>query len=127
MLSPLSLAFVGDAVWSLIVRQYFCVHSTYKNTALHRLTTRLVKATFQSQALAEVEGYFTEEEKGVARRARNVHLTTTAKNASLTDYRRATSFEAVIGYLYLRGEKSRLDFFLSILLLHFEEVLGKSK
>ena len=124
-LSPLSLAFVGDAVWTLLVREYFCEKTTLKNNPLHRLSTKLVKASFQATAFQEIEKHFTEDEEAVAKRARNVKLNTTAKNASLSDYRKATSFEAVIGFVYLQGDKERLNFFVDKLLSHFEEVLSQ--
>lgn len=124
-LSPLSLAFVGDGVWTLIVRQYFCSKTTLKNNSLHRLSTKLVKASFQAVAFEELEQYFSPDEQAIAKRARNVKLNTTAKNATLSDYRKATSFEAVIGFVYLLGDENRLEFFLQKLLPHFEEVLSQ--
>ena len=108
LLSPLSLAFVGDAVWTLIVRQYFCDRTTLKNNNLHKLSTRLVKASFQSYAFDKIKDRLTDRELDIARRSRNVKLNTIAKNASLSDYRKATSFEAVVGYLYLTGDMNRV-------------------
>ena len=83
LLSPLSLAFVGDAVWTLIVRQYFCDRTTLKNNNLHKLSTRLVKASFQSYAFDKIKDRLTDRELDIARRSRNVKLNTIAKNASL--------------------------------------------
>ena len=122
-LSSLSLAFIGDAVWTLIVRQYFCDRTTLKNNNLHRLSTRLVKATFQAQAYNEIEERLTPREKDIARRSRNVKLNTIAKNATVAEYRKATSFEAVIGYLYLIGNMERIEEITIWLQKHFDEVL----
>ena len=118
--NPLSLAFVGDGVWTLFVRDYFCKKTDFKNSNLHRLTTKFVRASFQSLALDRLP--LNDEEKDISRRARNVHNNTTAKNASLAEYKRATSFEAVLGYLYLTGQYERLNAFFEL----FKEDLQKT-
>ena len=123
LLNALSLAFVGDGVWTLFVRDYFCKHTDFKNGNLHRLTTKFVKASFQAQALERLP--LNDEEIQIARRARNVHNNTVAKNASLTDYKKATSFEAVIGYLYLIGDFQRLNDFMSIFIADLDSSLKK--
>ncbi len=107
-LSPLSLAFLGDGVWTLLVREYLCSHSTYKNTNLHRITTRFVKATYQAELLDKIYDSMQASEQEIVRRARNAKMTTTAKNASLSEYKKSTSFEAVLGYLYLTKNFSRI-------------------
>lgn len=106
--SPLSLAFLGDGVWTLLIREYLCIHSTYKNTNLHRITTKFVKATYQAKLLDALFDSLSEEEQDVARRARNTKVATIAKNASLVEYKKATSFEAILGYLYLTKRFSRI-------------------
>lgn len=108
LVSSLSLAFLGDAVWGVLVRQFFVDHSTYKNNQLHKLSTRFVKATYQSFFLDKIDNVLNEEEKAVARRARNAHVATVAKNAGLADYKRATALEAVIGYLYLKKDFGKI-------------------
>lgn len=115
-LSPLSLAFLGDGVWTLLVREYLCSHSTYKNTNLHRITTRFVKATYQAELLDKIYDSMQASEQEIVRRARNAKMTTTAKNASLSEYKKSTSFEAVLGYLYLTKNFSRI-----------KEIFGKIK
>jgi len=110
--NPLSLAFVGDSVWTMFVRDFFCKKTDFKNNNLHRLTTKFVRASFQSQALDRLP--LNDEEKDISRRARNVHNNTMAKNATLADYKKATSFEAVLGYLYLTGQYERLNSFCAI-------------
>lgn len=106
--SPLSLAFLGDGVWTLLIREYLCIYSTYKNTNLHRITTKFVKATYQAKLLDALFDSLSEEEQDVARRARNTKSATVAKNASLAEYKKATSFEAILGYLYLTKRFSRI-------------------
>ena len=110
--NPLSLAFVGDSVWTMFVRDFFCKKTDFKNNNLHRLTTKFVRASFQSQALDRLP--LNDEEKDISRRARNVHNNTMAKNATLADYKKATSFEAILGYLYLTGQYERLNSFCAI-------------
>ena len=113
--NPLNLAFIGDAVWTLFVREFFCEKTHFKNNNLHKLTTKFVKATYQSQALDKLQEILTEEEKDIARRARNTKMNTVSKNAPLADYKKATSFEAIIGYNYLLGNLNRIKEWFDIL------------
>ena len=108
--NPLNLAFVGDAVWTLLVRDYFCENTLYKNNFLHKLTTKFVKATYQAKALDILSDILVAEEKEVARRARNTKINTASKNASLSDYKKATSFEAIIGYMFLLERFDRIKY-----------------
>lgn len=110
-INPLNLAFIGDAVWTILVREFFCQHTNFKNNNLHKLTTKFVKAVYQAKALDILQEDLTEDEKDISRRARNTKLNTISKNASLVEYKKATSFEAVIGYLYLLGNFDRLNLF----------------
>lgn len=118
-LNAVSLAFVGDAVYSLYVRTLFCTSTQAKSGELHKKSTRFVKATAQSVALDIIEPILTEKEKDVLRRGRNTKTNTVSKNASLADYKKSTAFEAVIGYLYLSGQKDRLN---EILLLATKDI-----
>lgn len=118
-LNAVSLAFVGDAVYSLYVRTLFCTSTQAKSGELHKKSTRFVKATAQSAALDIIEPILTEKEKDVLRRGRNTKTNTVSKNASLADYKKSTAFEAVIGYLYLSGQKDRLN---EILLLATKDI-----
>ena len=114
-INPLNLAFVGDAVWTLIVRDYFCENTMYKNNFLHKLTTKFVKATYQAKALDSICDILFEDEKEISRRARNTKINTASKNASLSDYKKATSFEAIIGYLFLLERFERIEFLFKFL------------
>lgn len=122
--NSLNLAFIGDAVWTLFVRDYFANNTNYKNNFLHKLTTRFVKASYQASALDKLQEIFTDLEKDLARRARNTKMNTVSKNASLADYKKATSFEAVIGYLYLTENFERIKYFFNILK---EDFMGEQK
>lgn len=119
--NSLNLAFIGDAVWSLLVREYFLYNTQFKNNNLHKLTTKFVKATYQAKALDILQVDLTDLEKDIARRARNVKMNTVAKNAPLADYKKATSFEAVIGYLYLTNSFDRIKEFFNKLSISFLE------
>ena len=120
----LNLAFIGDAVWTMYVREFFLTHTNFKNNNLHKLTTKFVKATYQAKALDCLQEVLTEQEKDIARRARNTKMNTVSKNASLADYKKATSFEAVIGYIYLLGQYDRLQMIFEMLSKDF---LGDKK
>ena len=121
--NPLNLAFIGDAIWTLMVREFFCNNTKYKNNNLHKLTTKFVKAVYQAEALEKLQQYFTEDELDIARRARNTKINTACKNATLADYKKATSFEAVIGYLYLLGNIEKIKQLFSVLQNDFLEAI----
>lgn len=108
--SPLTLAYIGDDFYDLIIRTVVVERANRPANELHKMTVQYVKAQTQAEmaeALAASEGVLTEKEADIYRRGRNAKSHTTAKNASVTDYRRATGFEALIGYLYLTGEQER--------------------
>ena len=106
--SPLTLAYIGDAVYELIIRTMLVRQANEAVNKLHRKASSLVKAQKQSEMVAVLEPYFTEEEQHIYHRGRNAKSYTHAKNAGIQEYRRATGFEAVCGYLYLKGDTARL-------------------
>lgn len=111
MLNPLQLALIGDGVFEVFIRNYILT----KNTALsankiHVKAIGYVKAKSQSAIMHEIEELLNEEEGAVYKRGRNAKSPTVPKNADVRDYRMATGFEALIGYLYLTGNKERLEF-----------------
>ncbi len=108
--SALTLAYIGDAVFDLVIRTVVVMRSHKQVNDLHKKTTRFVKAETQAviiQGLLDHE-ILTEEEKAVYKRGRNTKSHTVAKNASVAAYRKATGFEAVLGYLYLTGQMERI-------------------
>jgi len=107
-MNPLVLAFVGDGVETLFVRAKVALSGDQKANALHKRATEEVNAHAQSEQAERVLPYLTEDEKDIFLRARNSKSRHHAKNFSVVDYRRASGWEAVIGYLYLTGETERL-------------------
>lgn len=106
--SPLTLAYMGDCAYEIVIRTLL-VHKG--NTHVDRLNKRasnLAKAATQSQIIGVIQESLTEEELTIYKRGRNAKSYTSAKNASINDYRRATGFEALIGWLYLKGEFERM-------------------
>ena len=108
-LTPVSLAFIGDAVHTLFVREYVAAQSDGVVGTLHAAASRLVNAKCQAKVLDELIASMalTEEESDVARRAKNAHLHSRAKAASPDDYHKATALEAVIGHLHVTGQLER--------------------
>lgn len=107
MLSPLQLAYIGDAVYELLVRTYL-LDKGMSVGELHKKTTKYVKAKAQASIIHKLEEVLSEEEKNMVRRGRNSKTNSMPKNADMIDYKYATGFEALIGHLYLRGEEERL-------------------
>lgn len=107
-MNALSLAFVGDAVHTLYVREKLVLASDKKIDELHRLCSEKVKASTQAKLADALFGGMTEAEQSVYLRGRNSSTHHKAKNQSGSDYRKATGFEAVLGYLYLTGQQERL-------------------
>ena len=106
--SPLTLAYLGDAVYELVVRTALVERGNCPVNRLNKMASDLVKASAQSQMAARIEPVLTEEEAAVYRRGRNAHSPTMAKHASMGDYRRATGVEALVGYMYLKGDMARV-------------------
>ena len=103
------LAYIGDAVYTLCVRTKLALASDDKAAELERRVTEIVRAESQAKLVASLLPFMTEEEQGVYRRARNARKTTRAKHATAGEYSMSTGFEAVIGYLYLTGNRERLE------------------
>ena len=106
--SPLVLAYIGDRVFDLIIKTMAAGRGNRPVHKLHEETSRYVQASAQSFMMRSMQEHLTEEEHAIYRRGRNSRTVSPAKNQSITDYRRATGFEALIGYLYLRREYERL-------------------
>ena len=106
--SPLTLAYIGDAAYELVVRTFLVDQGNSRPDKLHRKASSMVKAAAQAAMAEALKDSLTGEELSVYRRGRNAKSPTMAKNASMSDYRKATGFEALMGYLYLKGEQKRL-------------------
>lgn len=106
--SPLALAYIGDGIYDLAIRSIIVGHGNTKASQLHQHTSHLVKAHTQSAMMEYLLPVLTEEEEDYYRRGRNAKSPTMAKNATMGDYRRATGFEALMGYLYLTDRFERM-------------------
>lgn len=111
-ISPVVLAFVGDAVYSLFVREKLASATDYKCGELNKMATSFVKASAQAQFVNDILPLFNEEELAIFKRARNAKKVNKAKSASISDYNLSTGFEAVLGYLHLTGQTDRLNYLL---------------
>jgi len=108
MLNPLVLAYVGDSVYETFVRTLLVTSKHTQVAKLHKMSIEFVKAKAQADILSSITELLTEEEQDIVRRGRNTKSGTVPKNADILDYRHATGFEALIGYLYLTGQLDRL-------------------
>ncbi len=106
--SPLALAYIGDGIFDIVIRTVVVGRGNTKPNSLHQKTSKIVKAETQAKLAEALAEDFTEEEMSVYKRGRNAKSFTTAKNASVSDYRKATGFEAVVGYLYLTERFERV-------------------
>ena len=105
--SALGLAYIGDGVFDLIIRTIVMDMGNGKVKNFHRMTSSIVKAESQAKIIKAILDDLTEEESAIFRHGRNAKSSTSAKNASIVDYRIATGFEALIGYLYLNRRLER--------------------
>lgn len=108
MYSPLTLAFLGDAVYSLLVRNMLALSANKPTGKLHKESITYVNAAFQAQAVKELLPHLNENEEYIFKRGRNAHSAHSPKNQSDADYRYATGLETLYGYLYLCGETQRI-------------------
>ncbi|OXS52773.1 ribonuclease III [Cohnella sp. CIP 111063] len=109
LLSPIVLAYVGDAVFEVYVRQRLIAGSSRKPHELHRAATKYVSAAAQAKLLQRWAPLLTEEEADIVRRGRNTKSGQPPRNADPADYRQATALECLVGYLYYEGQKERLE------------------
>lgn len=111
--SPLLLAYIGDAVYEVFIRTSLIKRGNLPVNELHRLSKHYVSAAAQSEIIEKLEDGLSEEELRIFKRGRNAKPGTVPKNANVGDYHKATGFEALVGYLYLKGEFERLFAILS--------------
>lgn len=106
--SPLTLAYIGDSIYDLIIRTVVVERGNKAANDLHKKSVKYVNATTQARLVEMLQDFLTEEEIAVFKRGRNAKSYTSAKNASITDYRKATGLEALFGYLYLTDQMDRI-------------------
>lgn len=114
LLSPLTWAYIGDCVYDLYIRTNLVNHTNLKPHKLHMETIKYVKAKSQAKLLEKIQDQLTEEEKDIVRRGRNAESHHLPKNANVQEYRYATAYEALIGYLYLTKKEERLKEILNL-------------
>ncbi|MBQ4313185.1 MAG: ribonuclease III [Clostridia bacterium] len=107
-MSTAALAFIGDAVYSLLVREQLCCSGRWKADVLHKRAVEMVRCKAQADAMERVMDILSDEEKAVFMRGRNSHTAHIPKHAAVADYRAATGMEALMGYLYLSGRIERV-------------------
>ena len=108
-ISPIGLAHMGDAVFEILVRTWLCAHGKATGKGLHQATIRLVCAESQSQKAQKILPLLSEEELAVFKRGRNAQVHSIPAHASRAQYGEATALEALLGWLYLRGRKERIN------------------
>lgn len=108
MLSPLQLAYIGDAVYELLVRTYL-LHRGLRVNELHKEATKYVKAKSQAEIIHGVFDKLSEKEQSYVKKGRNAKTHTSPKNADIVDYKYATGLECLFGYLYLNGKDDRME------------------
>lgn len=106
--SPLTLAFLGDCVFEIVIRTVIVERGNRPPNRLHKDKAKIVNAVTQARMIEVLEEELTEEELSIYHRGRNAKSYTSAKNADITDYRKATGLEALCGYLYLNGQMNRV-------------------
>lgn len=113
-MSPLVLAYLGDTVYETYIREHLIIQNTQRKVNdLHKLAIKYVKAKAQATIIHEIETELTEEESKIYKRGRNQKSNTSPKNADIIDYKHATGFEALVGYLYLNNEIERLQYIIN--------------
>ncbi len=122
---PISLAFIGDSVQSLYCRAKVSIGSASKTGVLHKMVTNYVKAVSQAKTIDRIFDTLTDAEHDIFRRARNCRVQTSAKHAELAEYRKASGFEAILGYLYLIGDTERLRYMLVESMVDAQENVAK--
>ncbi|MBR0278284.1 MAG: ribonuclease III [Clostridia bacterium] len=113
--SPLVLAYIGDAVYELYVRKMLISKANTQVDKLHKSAISIVKAETQCEAFRKIEQELSEEEMSVFKRGRNTK-SSVPKHATVLEYRIATGLEALVGYIYMTGNKDRLDYLMNIIL-----------
>ena len=114
-MSVLGLAHIGDAVFELLVRSWLCANGKTTSKGLHKETVKYVSAPAQACSMEKILGKLTEQEHTAFKRGRNAKVNSVPKNADISDYHAATGLETLFGYLYLKGEKDRINELFGIL------------
>ena len=123
-MDALTLAYMGDVCWSFYIRERLIATGIYNVQILNALSSEMVSAKWQSRILFEIRGILNDRELKVCKRGRNSH-STVPKSATVEEYRESTAFESLLGYLYLSGAESRLDFVMGRSMKYLAEEFNK--
>ena len=118
--SPLTLAYIGDGIYEIVIRTIIVDEANRQVNKIHKAASGLVKAGTQAKMIHLIMDDLTEDEIQIFKRGRNAKAVTRAKNASMSEYRRATGFEALMGWLYLSGKSDRMMELIMLALKRFE-------
>lgn len=118
--SPLTLAYIGDGIYEIVIRTIIVDEANRQVNKIHKAASGLVKAGTQAKMIHLIMDDLTEEEIQIFKRGRNAKAVTRAKNASMSEYRRATGFETLMGWLYLSGQSDRMMDLIMLALKRFE-------
>lgn len=124
--SPLTLAYIGDGIYEVIIRTLIIDEANRQVNKIHKAASHLVKAETQAKMIHLIMDDLTEEEQRIYKRGRNAKAVTRAKNASMSDYRTATGFEALMGWLYLTGQSERMMELIKKCVMLLEKTNGDS-
>lgn len=119
--SPLALAYMGDSILDLLVKKYFVTHSNMQPHKYHVEVSKIVKAVNQADYIDRIMEELSEDGLDVYKRGRNTNTHSKAKNATMGQYRKATGLEALYGYLYLKGDMDRLQYFVDGMIRQYLE------
>lgn len=108
-LPTLNLAFIGDGVYDLLVREYLVTHSAAHVGELNQHKVKMVNCKSQADYMKQILGHLTEEESAVYKRGRNTKVNSASKHSTLSDYHTATGLETLFGWLYLKGRRERIN------------------
>lgn len=120
-INALALAYLGDAIYEVYIREHVLLKGNYKQNILHKRTIAYVSAKSQAKIIKRMQLYLTEDELDIVKRGRNMKSNTSPKNTIIIDYRNSTGFETLIGYLYLQGKISRLEEIIQMAINYIEE------
>ena len=116
-----TLAFIGDAVYNVYIRCYLASKSNQKTNKLHNDSIKFVSARAQSKTVDMLIDSLKEDEIAVYKRGRNTNISSVSKNADIVEYKKATGFEALIGYLYIKNENERLEEIIDLCIKYISE------
>ena len=124
-MSPVKFAYIGDAVYEVYIRSYVLMINKNKINEINKVVVKYVRASAQAYAAKNLEFFLTEKEWGIVKWGRNYKTTSSPKNANISEYKYATGFETLLGMLFLKQDKERLEKIISKAILLIENMEAK--